>query len=79
MLDNLGNVLLTMTAVIVVGCLAWGAAAHWVSRRRAMQILQEFHTPTDAELVAGLRRLSRAVQTQQARDFTRDMHRRHWR
>jgi hypothetical protein len=79
MFDNLGNVLVLMTTVIVVGCLAWGAAAHWVSRRRAVQILREFQTPTDAELLAGLRRLSRAVQAQQPRDFTRGTHRRHWR
>lgn len=32
-MDNLGNTLLVMCAVIVVGCSAWGAVCHLVNRR----------------------------------------------
>lgn len=79
MFDALGNILLIMCVVIVVGCGAWGGVCHLINRRRAEQLHREFQLPTDVELIAGVRELAAAVKRQQERDMTRDVHVRHWR
>jgi hypothetical protein len=83
MLDNLGNVLWLITAVIVVGCLAWGVIARLVARHRVKVALREFQPASDGQLLTGLAELRAAMkrleQEQAGRDAARDVHRRTWR
>lgn len=60
-MDSLGDVLMVMTAVILVGCLAWGAAAAVIVRRRKARIRSEFGVVPDELLLLGLAELRRAV------------------
>lgn len=77
MFNDLGNVLLAMCVVIVVGCSVWGAVARLVGRRRARIVHREFQLPTDVDLITGMQALARDIAP--ARDITRDVHVRYWR
>lgn len=78
-MDSLGNVLIVMTAVIVVGCGLWGAVAHQVAKCRRAVVEREFALVPDEQLLLGLQDLRRAVHAQQQSEQARDVHVRPWR
>lgn len=79
MFDSLGNVLIAMYAVILLGCGAWGYTSHLVTKRRRRIIRREFRVVPDEQLLTGLAELRRAMALQAQSERARDMHVRHWR